>query len=83
MRVTVNVTQADIDNGVDGDCRLCPVARALSRAGVRGWNVFYHGLVSELTGETIALPRSAMEFIRRFDSGGDVKPFSFELEIPA
>ena len=33
----IEVTQEDIDEGIEGDCFSCPVARAARRAGAPLW----------------------------------------------
>ena len=83
MKVTITVTQDDIDNGCQGNAIACPVARAAARVlddrylSVRT-NVleFVEPLI------LIPLPSAAVEFIRRFDSRARVEPFSFDLDVP-
>ena len=43
MTLTVEVTQADIDNGHLNHCRACPVALAICRAVDAGTHVEVHG----------------------------------------
>lgn len=83
---TINVTQQDIDSGIKGDCSLCPVARAASRAfphhksNVSG----YHMYVMDQPGNRwrqAVLPPPAWGFISAFDSGWEVLPFSFEVDL--
>lgn len=83
--VQVEVTQADINTALalDGmhDCSNCPVALALHRTlgtpvevgarsfGIRGQN--FEGM----------LPESTVQFIRQFDEGKPVSPFTFTVEV--
>lgn len=83
--LTVTVTQNDIDAGAPQNCRTCPVAKAASRA--TGETVFVGELLScfsrrrELLWE-VPLPRVVSEFVRAFDWGLSVRPFSFPLLVP-
>lgn len=81
----IEVTQKDIDNGVQGECELCPIARAvkretkrkhvrISREHVEIWRNKSNG------SNFYELPKKAQTFVRRFDRQESVKPFSFELE---
>lgn len=83
----IDVTQEDIANGVRLDHRCCPVARAIERAtGMqasvdvdRGCN---NPSAFVVIGSVAAvdLPHSVMWFVKKFDRGGQVEPFSFELD---
>lgn len=85
---TIAVTQDDIDRGAkavnDGDS--CPVALAVQRAPGLGCahvtkaEVVPNGNYFE---PGIPLPDVAVEFIRRFDEGEPVEPFTFTLPVPA
>lgn len=76
----IHVTQEDIDNGTQSDCRRCPVAWALKRA-------FETSLVAVEPAEIIIekerwkTPGKVYDFVYLFDTGAAVKPFSFELDI--
>lgn len=81
----IEVTQKDIDNGVQGECQLCPIALAIKstsnfkRVYVNGkfievWHRGNQGI------KTYELPKKAQTFVKRFDRQEPVKPFSFELE---
>ena len=81
--LTVNVTQEHIHNGIRMKCRHCPVALALNEQhplpneewwGTNGREVFC-GLEAEYR-----LPIAAWQFVDAFDSGRNVKPFTFTLE---
>lgn len=97
-KVTVDVTQEDIDHGESNNCYNCPVARAAVRAlgqtaviavSANAINVFGEDGTRELV---IALPIEATQFIDTVDRCVDevgsiafrkvVKPFSFEVEVP-
>ena len=76
----IKVTRKDIEGGKPDDCYSCPVARALKRhlktnhievGGCWGWAV----------GKSyFNLPKTAVAFIKKFDAGMEVKPFSFNLK---
>lgn len=84
----IEVTQEDIDHGVRGECRLCPIARALQRATgnpfatMGAWNCWpeNNGTAFQ-TGGPIPCPDAAYDFIQAFDGKGasKVRPFSFEI----
>lgn len=75
---TIEVTQCHIDSGEPRSCQGCPVALALKSATLHGWAV---GVRSAMTGcHHRLLPHKTIEFIRAFDRGEDVKPFSFEFK---
>jgi hypothetical protein len=93
MKVTVNVTQEDIEaNSYDRTTlrsRSCPVAKALSRA--IGEPCVTGGIYWSREGEKdthhFLLPEQAAYFIRKADNAFDScvleeNPFSFEIEIP-
>jgi hypothetical protein len=82
MKVIVNVDQWCIDNGFPICAGECPVALALARATghdaqVTGSEAFVYNpkMVA------YKLPRIAEDFVIRFDSGQQVEPFTFELEV--
>ncbi len=90
-RIEVEVTEADIQNGMRGDCACCPIARALKRLYPE-----YHVWVrlqvayldqnltdwcySNLTNWCYSLPREAQIFINNFDLSVPTKPFTFHME---
>lgn len=93
MKITVNVTQADIDAGMPGFGCDCPVALAVHRAlpHLPGAYVYSYGVATSAHLEAdpfgsvdvfADLPRAARDFITRFDGSEQVEPFSFELELP-
>ena len=82
MKITIDVTADDIQRGQRGNCRTCPVARAVAkrvfgRIGV-GIALITVGRVVE-----VSTPDVVVEFIRKFDWKGKADPFSFEIRVPA
>lgn len=81
MKLHVEVTQEDINNGERQDSENCPIACALKRLvqnpeveksiefDFEEQRFISRGLTLEIS-----------NFIAHFDDGNDVKPFSFELE---
>lgn len=81
-RITLEVTQEDIDKGRQEDGEACAIACTLKRFGYKHVNV---------DGETIwlggvkdyELPKKAQKFIDKFDEDkSSVKPFSFKMTMP-
>jgi hypothetical protein len=80
----ITVTQAHIDAGIAGAPGSCPIALAIKslkpeyikdrRLGVG------LGYVHIPERRSIPLPRVARDFIRAFDDGKKVEPFTFTLE---
>ena len=84
---TFTVSQEDIDNGLAGDPNACPIVMAAKRMfpygtcctgsndlsigvrGVGGYPIFFG-----------FFPPEARKFIKDFDKGKSVKPFSFMVE---
>jgi hypothetical protein len=82
MKITVSVTEADIDLGKRLDCWECPIARAMFRA--TGERYIVDGMGARVIGDRsrrVSLPDVAIQFIREFDSGNFPKPFEFEVEV--
>lgn len=83
MKITVNVTQEDIDKGKRGSCADCPIALAAIRAlgtdevRVTSDAIYWMGL-SVLRHAPI--PEAGWMFIGGFDGGEKVHPFSFEIQ---
>lgn len=88
MKIRVEVTQEDISMGVRGSPVACPIARSMRRSGHRyarvGTRTVYQAGIGneyDLIGAVrLALPDSALEFIRSFDQAKEVAPMSFEIE---
>lgn len=79
MKITV--TQKDIDKGVVNN-RLCPIAIAISRKTKYAPYVMRSEVDVYVKNEWqygVALPKSAMSFIKKFDDEKKVKPFTFKL----
>jgi hypothetical protein len=78
--MTIQVTQEDISNGRRASCTDCPIALGLDRSlGFRCDGV--GSLFAQISGEDIALPPNALNFLNRFDAGLPVQPFEFELDL--
>ena len=82
----ITVTAADIAEGERtfntlGPVLSCPLRRAISRVAgrqayvSRGW-----GFLPDNGGEFV-LPTAARAFLRDFDTGKAVKPFTFDLRL--
>lgn len=96
MKLTVDVTPADIHDGEQGNCTLCPVALAVQRAlhaydPAVAWGAAVGPADVSVTrddggpGEQwteILAPSAVAEFVARFDSWASVGPFTFTLDIP-
>ena len=82
MKLKVEVTQEDIDNGVQQHSEKCPIACALKRL-VKNPEVSEEIEFDQDETRFVAdLPSDASSFIHLFDEEGSiaVKPFSFEIE---
>lgn len=81
----INVTVEDIRRGCRESEFACPIALAIRRATGRGVEVTPYSahLYSQeyLVKVKVPLPDDARAFIRRFDGGAAVRPFSFELDV--
>jgi hypothetical protein len=76
---TVHVTQKHIDNGEQCDGRECPIALAARDAFPDiHISVSHHYIFVD--GKSQLLPVNVSRFIKTFDGGGMVKPFSFEVQ---
>ena len=81
----IQVTWQDIREGTPGDCRDCPVSRAVERE-VPHFHPWGHAKVLsdtvEINGTKFRLPTIAQEFVWQFDeegSGGSIRPIDFDL----
>jgi hypothetical protein len=83
VKVTIDVTQEDINDGEPGTCWGCPIALAASRALPYAEDVSV-GADMLTVGEYDAdLPMLASDFVHRFDNGKPTGgPFAFEVELP-
>ena len=87
--ININLEQRHIDRGVAFSQSECPAALAITEAlpGVRGccvgaWRIWLYRASDDYRGECVGSPRAITNFIRDFDAGRDVEPFTFELEVP-
>ena len=95
-KLTISVTQEDINQGVKSNCRACPIALATLRIlevaqipfdkefiDVVHRAIYTHGINGYLGNKGIKfkLPIEATHFISCFDNGLPVVPFSFEIDI--
>jgi hypothetical protein len=88
MKVEINVTDEDIENGQPGDCQLCPIALAIRpllrsdlQPKVRSNGIAFHG--ADHRGLSIPLPSEAKDFICDFDDEDcSISPITFNLDIP-
>lgn len=79
-KVTIVVTQEDIDQGIAKDASRCPLSIALART-------FGEPMFAALTlfgNEHVVsrLPQIATNFIYAYDAKEHVEPFSFEVDKP-
>lgn len=80
----IEVTADDIFMGIAGRCRDCPIARAVCRAaGVPASWLAVHSRYAMIDGKRYTLPVEAQAFIRTYDLGREVEPFTFDLESDA
>lgn len=79
----IEVTQAHIKNGKRQRCVACPVALAMTDAGIEDAFAGPSDLMGVLTNQIFSVdtPTEVRDFMRLFDGGRTVKPFSFEIEI--
>ena len=81
--LTVNVTQDHIDKGARKEAYDCPVSLALGEADPGSdWCVSTRHIMRE-TGTHVGFidpPATVSKFVRRFDNGDPVQPFSFEID---
>jgi hypothetical protein len=87
---TVTVTAEHIAKGQPRSAFSCPIAFALEDAlpgtncyaGRDNLTVYAHGGCAPWS-VRVRHPDSVLKFIRAFDSGLPVEPFTFELDYPA
>jgi hypothetical protein len=76
----IEVTQQDIDNGVQCSSVRCPIALAAQRQiGCRWVSVGPNHL--DTGHKRVPLPANARAFEYAFDLGDPVQPFSFEIAL--
>lgn len=83
----VSVDQVEINSGYRHNCYHCPVAMAIQknysypnyiRVDSGRFTVFSKTSMKEYTYD---LPSHVVRWIQKFDSGQEVKPFEFELDV--
>lgn len=76
----ISVTEQDIKDGVPISAQCCPIANAVARA-TKSLNseVLVTRNYIHVRADYYYLPIAAYLFIERFDAGGKVEPFKFEL----
>lgn len=74
--VDIHITQELIDKGVKGNPMLCPVGLAVQP---------FWGKYSKLrwAGGAIMPPPEVVDFVKRFDAGLPVAPFTTQIEVTA
>ena len=79
---TISVTQNDIRKGVRKFAELCPIARALEKAGFHGPSVSNHKLLW-IDGSGVLREmnptKKLCKFMDDFDAGEPVRPITFQL----
>lgn len=83
MKLKINVTQQNIIKGRKYTSKSCPIALAFKEAGIKKVEVKNLQFLLRKSEDSIMydLPRMARKFIRAFDEGRPVKPFSFNVKI--
>lgn len=93
-KITVNVTQENIDKAVagkdEGNPYLCPVGRALGDLGFPNYAVYGStirfrnaGPGERISGHAyVSIPDYVATQVERFDKTGKFEPISFEIELP-
>ena len=92
----VEVTQEDIEIGIKGNARACPLAHAFRRAlpgrdvtvfrhwaydeGPEGWNESRETWKQRSKIGRFHLPQEATDFVSRFDRGDAVQPTVFHVD---
>jgi hypothetical protein len=88
----IDVTEADIADGVPEQCSRCPIALAMERAGRAAgipplggsYALAIPGGFTSWVGDRKTaggLPRIALDWMERFDQARTGKPFSFDLTL--
>lgn len=82
--VVVEVTSEDIRIGERRRATRCPVRRALRRAGVPAHAVFGGDYMFRAEDAPLMpLPVTVERWIRAYDAGHFVRPFTFKVRVPA
>lgn len=92
MKLKIEVTQGDIDNGVKDSPWFCPISRAVDRAlaasGVMGETAVTYKAIAVFEDDDLVQaalravpPELAVNFMKDFDSERTCLPFSFQLSL--
>lgn len=81
MKVTISVTQKDIDQGKQALCFFCPVALATQRTtDIENCTVGLEKIM--ISGHrSVPLPLEVRQWIWDYDYARKVEPFSFVIEL--
>ena len=79
MKKKITVTAMHIKIGVPLSSLACPIFLAAKGAGLREVSVYCYSM--RVGPYKLSLPEKAQDFIRRFDAGEKVAPFSFTVEV--
>ena len=71
--ITINVTEQHIADGVRGDDASCPINLAVAQILPPDTVIFFGYSPKDL-------PKELCSFMKRFDAGESVSPFSFSIE---
>jgi hypothetical protein len=85
MKITISVSADDIARGLPELSDACPIWHAARRTPLRVVHVFSDRVsVRYERGHLcqVRLPQEARWFVGNFDTGHDVKPFEFDLDVP-
>ena len=79
----IQVTQQHIDYGVRGSTTSDPVALAMKDAGlIKPWaSPSYLAWRKDNKDYYVPLPEGVLGFMKEFDNGVEVEPFTFEVEV--
>jgi hypothetical protein len=75
-KLKINVTEKDIEDGIEKDSHWCPIARAVRRI-FPDQPITVGDDTVMIDDHHIYLTRRAMEFVHNFDTEGPVEPFAF------
>ena len=88
IKVNVNLTQNHIYHGDAGECGSCPAALAIldalpgTQPDVEGRHIRLHRGTIGGKSARVDTPQAVRNFIKDFDDGLHVEPFTFELTVP-
>lgn len=77
----IHVTAYDIMDGIRGDGRSCPIARAIVRELEEEVLILIGESSMYIRRVKYKLPDVCKDFIQRFDNGLSVNPFVFDFDI--